>query len=151
MSICWTLRQEQRKAGCHLRFRTVLKLLNVVYGVSRGFILFVSLQFSKVSVHTLLCLHCQNEIRGFSAGSPSPQGRGESSASPPAGGEGAIARIKLVGFIAFLFQSFCIKTKSQGWRGGLAVKSTDCPSRGPEFNSQHPHMNLIVICNFSSC
>jgi hypothetical protein len=26
-----------------------------------------------------------------------------------------------------------------GWRDGSAVKSTDCSSRGPEFNSQQPH------------
>jgi hypothetical protein len=26
-----------------------------------------------------------------------------------------------------------------GWRDDSAVKSTDCYSRGPEFNSQHPH------------
>ena len=26
-----------------------------------------------------------------------------------------------------------------GWRDGLAVKSTDYSSRGPEFSSQHPH------------
>jgi hypothetical protein len=26
-----------------------------------------------------------------------------------------------------------------GWRDGSAVKITDCPSRGPEFNSQQPH------------
>jgi hypothetical protein len=26
-----------------------------------------------------------------------------------------------------------------GWRDGLVVKSTDCPSRGPEFKSQQPH------------
>jgi hypothetical protein len=26
-----------------------------------------------------------------------------------------------------------------GWRGGSVVKSTDCSSRGPEFNSQQPH------------
>jgi hypothetical protein len=26
-----------------------------------------------------------------------------------------------------------------GWRGGSAVKSTDCSSRGPGFNSQPPH------------
>jgi hypothetical protein len=25
------------------------------------------------------------------------------------------------------------------WRNGSAVKSTDCSSRGHEFNSQHPH------------
>ena len=27
----------------------------------------------------------------------------------------------------------------RGWRDGSVVKSTDCPSRGPGFNSQHPH------------
>jgi len=26
-----------------------------------------------------------------------------------------------------------------GWRDGSVVKSTDCSSRGPEFNSQQPH------------
>jgi len=26
-----------------------------------------------------------------------------------------------------------------GWRDGSEVKSTDCSSRGPEFNSQQPH------------
>jgi hypothetical protein len=30
---------------------------------------------------------------------------------------------------------WCLK----GWRDGSAVKSTDCSSRGPEFNSQQPH------------
>jgi len=29
-----------------------------------------------------------------------------------------------------------------GWRGGSVVKSTDCSSRGPEFNSQQPHGGL---------
>jgi len=29
--------------------------------------------------------------------------------------------------------------KNKGWRDGSAVKSTDCSSRGPEFNSQQPH------------
>jgi hypothetical protein len=28
---------------------------------------------------------------------------------------------------------------SRGWRDGSAVNSTDCSSRGPEFNSQQPH------------
>ena len=28
---------------------------------------------------------------------------------------------------------------SWGWRDGSAVKSTDCSSRGPEFNSQQLH------------
>ena len=29
-----------------------------------------------------------------------------------------------------------------GWRDGSEVKSTDCSSRGPEFNSQQPHGGL---------
>jgi hypothetical protein len=31
------------------------------------------------------------------------------------------------------------KKKNRGWRDGSAVKSTECSSRGPEFNSQEPH------------
>jgi hypothetical protein len=31
------------------------------------------------------------------------------------------------------------KTVKWGWRGGSAVKTTDCSSRGPEFNSQQAH------------
>jgi hypothetical protein len=31
------------------------------------------------------------------------------------------------------------KTCLRRWRDGLAVKSTDCSSRGAEFNSQQPH------------
>jgi hypothetical protein len=31
------------------------------------------------------------------------------------------------------------KEVGEGWRDGLAVKSTDCSSKGPEFNSQQPH------------
>jgi hypothetical protein len=27
----------------------------------------------------------------------------------------------------------------RGWRDGSVVKSTDCSSRGPEFNSQQPY------------
>jgi hypothetical protein len=27
----------------------------------------------------------------------------------------------------------------RGWRDGSAVKSTDCSSRGPEFNPQQPY------------
>ena len=30
-------------------------------------------------------------------------------------------------------------SNKQGWRDGSEVKSTDCSSRGPEFNSQQPH------------
>jgi hypothetical protein len=29
--------------------------------------------------------------------------------------------------------------ENKGWRDGSAVKSTDCSSRGPEFNSHQPH------------
>jgi hypothetical protein len=36
-------------------------------------------------------------------------------------------------FIAF------IKLFRQGWRDGSVVKYTGCPSREPEFNSQHLH------------
>jgi hypothetical protein len=32
-----------------------------------------------------------------------------------------------------------IKKQKTGWRDGSVVKSTDCSSRGPEFNSQQPH------------
>jgi hypothetical protein len=32
-----------------------------------------------------------------------------------------------------------LKTYSVGWRGGSVVESTNCSSRGPEFNSQQPH------------
>jgi hypothetical protein len=32
-----------------------------------------------------------------------------------------------------------VKRAETGWRDGSAVKSTDCSSRGPEFNSQQPH------------
>jgi len=34
---------------------------------------------------------------------------------------------------------YCIRMFLRGWRDGLEVKSTDCSSRGPEFNSQQPH------------
>jgi hypothetical protein len=32
-----------------------------------------------------------------------------------------------------------LKTGVMGWRDGSAVNSTDCSSRGTEFNSQQPH------------
>jgi hypothetical protein len=31
------------------------------------------------------------------------------------------------------------ETVNQGWRDGSEVKSTDCSSRGPEFNSHQPY------------
>jgi len=33
-----------------------------------------------------------------------------------------------------------LKRADEGWRDGSEVKSTDCSSRGPEFNSQKPHV-----------
>ena len=36
----------------------------------------------------------------------------------------------------------CLEKPKPGWRGGSVVKSTDCSSSGPEFNSQHPHGDL---------
>jgi len=32
-----------------------------------------------------------------------------------------------------------VKVEMMGWRDGSVVKSTDCSSRGPEFNPQQPH------------
>ena len=32
-----------------------------------------------------------------------------------------------------------LKSSRPGWRDGSVVKSTDCSSRGFEFNSQQPH------------
>ena len=32
-----------------------------------------------------------------------------------------------------------LKRREEGWRDGSVSKSTDCSSRGPEFNSQQPH------------
>jgi len=32
-----------------------------------------------------------------------------------------------------------IKPIKEGWRDDSVFKSTDCSSRGPEFNSQQPH------------
>jgi hypothetical protein len=32
-----------------------------------------------------------------------------------------------------------VQVREQGWRDGSAVESTDCFSRGPEFNFQQPH------------
>jgi hypothetical protein len=32
-----------------------------------------------------------------------------------------------------------IKNSRLGWREGSVVKSINCSSRGPEFNSQQPH------------
>jgi len=39
----------------------------------------------------------------------------------------------------FLNEKTFLKDPKLGWRDGSVVKSTDCSSRGPEFNSQKPH------------
>jgi hypothetical protein len=46
-----------------------------------------------------------------------------------------------------------IKILIWGWRDGSVVKSTDCSSRGPEFDSQQPHgvsqpsvMDALFLC-----
>jgi hypothetical protein len=36
-------------------------------------------------------------------------------------------------------RSLSISLGCGGWRDGSVVKSTDCSSRSPEFNSQQPH------------
>ena len=33
----------------------------------------------------------------------------------------------------------CIRKQAENWRDGSVVKSTDCFSSSPEFNSQQPH------------
>ena len=33
----------------------------------------------------------------------------------------------------------CLKKEGEGWRDGSVIKSTDCSSKGPEFNSHQPH------------
>jgi hypothetical protein len=40
----------------------------------------------------------------------------------------------------------------RAWRDGAAVKSTDCSSRGPEFNSQQPHGgSQLSVSDESDC
>ena len=41
--------------------------------------------------------------------------------------------------VSFPFVVNFLKCSNRGWRHGSAIKSTDCSSRGPEFNSQKPH------------
>jgi hypothetical protein len=38
-----------------------------------------------------------------------------------------------------------IYMEEMDWRDGSAVQSTDCSSRGPVFNSQHPHDSSQTI------
>jgi hypothetical protein len=53
---------------------------------------------------------------------------------------------------------YFLKSKIRGWRDGSAVKNTGCSSRGPRFNSQHPHggsqlcdtVPHTTVCNSSS-
>jgi hypothetical protein len=44
-----------------------------------------------------------------------------------------------------------LRIKTQVWRDGSAVKSTDCSSRGPEFNSQKPHGGSQPAVMMHSC
>jgi hypothetical protein len=37
------------------------------------------------------------------------------------------------------FKFFPKRNKDSGWRDGSAIKSTECSSEGPEFESQQPH------------
>jgi len=46
----------------------------------------------------------------------------------------AITSTQLYNTLIFTFEK-----EPRSWRDGSAVKSTDRSSRGPEFNSQHPH------------
>ena len=48
------------------------------------------------------------------------------------------------------------KKLTEGWRDVSVVKSTDCSSRGPEFNSQYPHGDskpsvMGIRCHFLLC
>jgi hypothetical protein len=47
----------------------------------------------------------------------------------------------LVSMVRYLSFRGKKRKPNQGWRDG-SVKSTGCSSRGPEFNSQHPHGGL---------
>jgi hypothetical protein len=38
-----------------------------------------------------------------------------------------------------IFRKITAFRNALGWSDGSVVKSTDCSSRGPEFNSQHPY------------
>lgn len=40
---------------------------------------------------------------------------------------------------SFPFEMVCVTLPVLCWRGGLAVKSMCCSSRGPGFSSQNPH------------
>ena len=40
-------------------------------------------------------------------------------------------------------ESEVYKSYLWGWRGGSVGKSTDCPSRGPEFNTQQPQPSVM--------
>ena len=43
------------------------------------------------------------------------------------------------GLLEKLHELLPLKDTHQGWRDGSVGKSTDCSSKGPEFNSQQPH------------
>jgi hypothetical protein len=47
-----------------------------------------------------------------------------------------IVKVKFQASVSNYQDLLSLKTWAMGWRDGSAVKSTDCSSRGPEFNSQ---------------
>jgi hypothetical protein len=63
---------------------------------------------------------------------------------------GTIRECGLVGMDVGLLEEVCHcgvdfeVSKAGAERDGSVVKTTDCSSKGPEFNSQHPHGNTTV-------
>jgi hypothetical protein len=47
--------------------------------------------------------------------------------------------------IRLIIYDLIVNTGDGRWRGGSAVKRTNCSSRGPRPNSQHPHGNILSI------
>jgi hypothetical protein len=45
------------------------------------------------------------------------------------------------GGVEELIKTNLMGKSTQGWRDGSTAKSTGCSSRGPAFNSHHPHAN----------
>jgi len=59
--------------------------------------------------------------------------------------------VKLLLNIVFKYE---VISFSLGWRDGSVVKSTDCSSRGPEFQSQQPHgvsQPSVMKCSLLKC
>ena len=45
----------------------------------------------------------------------------------------------MIGYLVMAHLYAVLKIILWDWKDGLEVKSTDCSSRGPEFDSQQPH------------